>query len=113
MSKKQSKNKKAIPALNNSGATQDSEVILSKEKVAPVKKEETIKKAKKVNKERRPNKLGKMTKDTIAELKKVTWPTFPKVVKQTGVVLGVVIFFGLILFGFDYLLKFLFGLLIG
>ncbi len=32
-------------------------------------------------------------KEVFSELKKVTWPTFPKVVKQTGVVIGVVAIF--------------------
>ena len=32
-------------------------------------------------------------KETFSELKKVTWPTFGKVVKQTGVVLVVVAIF--------------------
>lgn len=70
-------------------------------------------KIKKVKKEKKESRLVKKLKETGAELKKVTWPTFPKVVKQTGIVLVVVVFFGLVLFGFDYLLKFLFELLIG
>ncbi len=70
-------------------------------------------KPKKVKKEKKESRLLKKIKETGAELKKVTWPTFPKVVKQTGIVLVIVIFFGLVLFGFDYLLKFLFELLIG
>lgn len=58
------------------------------------------------------NKLAKGTKATVSELKKVTWPSFGKVVKQTGIVLGVVLFFTVILFGIDRLLSWLFGLLI-
>lgn len=68
---------------------------------------------KKIKKEKKENKLVRRLKETGSELKKVTWPKFPKVVKQTGVVLAVVVFFGLVLFGIDYLLKFLFQLLIG
>jgi len=59
-------------------------------------------------KEKKPNifvRMGKAiarkTKEVISELKKVTWPTFPKVVKQTGVVLAVVMFFLVIIFLFD------------
>ncbi len=37
--------------------------------------------------------LGKRFKEIFSELKKVSWPTFAKVVKQTGVVLVVVMFF--------------------
>ena len=58
------------------------------------------------------NKLARKTKETVSELKKVTWPSFGKVVKQTAIVLGVVLFFTVILFGIDRLLSWLFGLLI-
>ena len=61
----------------------------------------------------REHKLAKKTKETVSELKKVTWPSFSKVVKQTAVVLGVVIFFTVILFGIDRLLSWLFSLLVG
>ena len=41
--------------------------------------------------------------------KKVTWPTFKKVVSNTLIVLAVVLFFSLVVFGFDtgfmYLIK--------
>ncbi len=60
----------------------------------------------------REHKLAKKTKETISELKKVTWPSFGKVVKQTAVVLGVVLFFTVVLFGIDRLFAWLFGLLI-
>ena len=40
-------------------------------------------------------------KDMCRELKNVTWPTFPKVMKQTGVVFAVVMFFLIIIFAFD------------
>jgi preprotein translocase subunit SecE len=86
------------------------------DQVKAVKSEQSktdSKTTKKTKKEKKPNRLIRRLKETGSELKKVTWPTFPKVVKQTGVVLGVVVFFTLILFGFDYLLKFLFELLIG
>lgn len=39
------------------------------------------------------NKIGRKFKEVFSELKKVTWPDFAKVVKQTGVVLGVVLLF--------------------
>ncbi len=37
--------------------------------------------------------MGRKLKETFSELKRVTWPTFPKVLKSTGVVLAVVIVF--------------------
>ncbi len=62
-------------------------------------------KAKDVKKDKvkKPNKLAKNLKDTGAELKKVTWPKFGEVVKQTGIVLVVVLVFALILLGLDRL----------
>jgi len=74
---------------------------------APVKKED---------KNKKPNffvRVGRWFKKTFsgmfAELKKVTWPTFPTVVKQTGVVLAVVLFFTIVVtlinFGLSSLLN--------
>ncbi len=83
------------------------EVVSSKES----KKEKKALKDKKVKKEKKPSKIGRKFKETFSELKKVTWPTFPKVVKQTGIVLAVVVFFTVVLFAFDYILKFFFKLM--
>ena len=49
--------------------------------------------AKTDNKVKKPNffvRVGRKFKETFSELKRVTWPTFPKVVKATCVVLVVV-----------------------
>lgn len=46
--------------------------------------------------------VGRKFKETYSELKKVTWPKFPKVVKQTGVVLGVILIFLVLVTGIDY-----------
>lgn len=59
------------------------------------------------------HKLAKKTKETMSELKKVTWPSFGKVVKQTAVVIGVVLFFTIVLFAIDRLFAWLFNLLLG
>ena len=76
-----------------------------------VKKDNNDKKAKKAKKkEKGGNVVAKKTKETMSELKKVTWPTFPEVVKKTGVV---VIIFAVLLFGLDSLFGFLFGLING
>ena len=56
--------------------------------------------------------IGKKLNETRSELKKVTWPSFSKVVKQTGVVIGMVLIFTVVLFGIDQLLGFLFNLLV-
>lgn len=64
-------------------------------------------------KEKKPNRFIKKIKDTFSELKRVSWPTFFKVVKKTGVVLAVVLIFAAVLFGIDRLLSWLFSLLTG
>ena len=73
-------------------------------KVKPNKKQKNAK-------VKKPNKLAKSLKDTGSEIKKVTWPKFKDVVKQTGVVLVVVLVFTLVLFGLDRLCSWLVGLL--
>lgn len=83
------------------------EVVSSKK----TKKEEKVSKDKKAKKEKKPSKVGRKIKETFSELKKVTWPKFPEVVKRTGIVLAVVVFFTIVLFAFDYILKFLFKLM--
>ena len=65
-------------------------------------KEKEAKKAKK--KDGKPNffkRIGLKIKDVFSELKRVTWPNFPKVVKKTGVVLVVVLVFLVIITAFD------------
>jgi preprotein translocase subunit SecE len=48
------------------------------------------------NEVKKPNifvRMGRKIKEVFSELKRVTWPTFPKVVKATCVVLMVVLVF--------------------
>lgn len=52
-------------------------------------------------------------KRSWSELKKVTWPTFPEVVKNTGVVLLVVVCFTVVVCLFDTGLSALLNLLVG
>ena len=78
-----------------------------------VKAAKASSKTTKAKKEAKPKKsIGKIAKETISELKKVSWPTFAKVVKQTSVVIVVVLAFTLVLFGFDRLFSWLYSLLI-
>ena len=55
--------------------------------------------------------LGKKLKESASELKKVSWPSFGKTVKQTGVVIAVVVICTLVLFGIDRLLSLLYKVL--
>ncbi len=55
-------------------------------------------------KAKRPNifkRLGSFFVKSWSELKKVTWPTFKTVLKNLGIVLLVVLFFAVIIFGVD------------
>ena len=52
----------------------------------------------------------KKIKDTFSEIKKVTWPTLPAVVKNTCVVLVVVLAFTVVVTGINYGLQALFNL---
>ena len=50
-------------------------------------------------------------KETIGELKKVTWPSLSKTMKQTGMVLSLVLIFGVLVLGIDLLISFIINLL--
>lgn len=55
--------------------------------------------------------MGRRLKETFTELKRVTWPTFPKVVKGTCVVLVVVAVFLVVVTGINYGLQALLNLI--
>ena len=68
------------------------------------------------NKAKKPNifvRMGRKLKETFSELKRVTWPSFPKVVKATCVVLVVVITFTVVITAINYGLQELLGLITG
>jgi preprotein translocase subunit SecE len=56
------------------------------------------------NEAKKPNifvRMGRKIKEVFSELKRVTWPTFPNVVKSTCVVLAIVVIFLLIVTGIN------------
>ena len=55
--------------------------------------------------------VGAKFKETFSELKRVTWPTLPTVLKTTGVVLVIVFAFLVVVTGVDYLLGLLLELI--
>ena len=57
--------------------------------------------------------MGRKLKETFSELKRVTWPTFPKVVRGTCVVLVVVLAFLVVVTGINYGLQALLSLITG
>lgn len=64
-------------------------------------------------KAKKPNvfkRLGNFFVKSWSELKKVAWPSFQTVLKNTGIVLLVVLFFALLLFGVDSLFTWLISL---
>ncbi len=65
-------------------------------------------------KNKKPNwfrRVGAKFKETFSELKRVTWPKFPTVLKTTGVVLVIVAAFLVAVTGVDLLLNTLLGLI--
>jgi len=95
----------------------DTEKTSTKEKVSKksnkVETKQSDKKTSSTKKKSKEKKggVGKMIKESVSEIKKVNWPTFGKVVKQTGMVITVVLICTLILFGMDRLLSWVFSLL--
>ena len=66
-------------------------------------KKQDVKKSNKKNK--KPGffaRIGAKCKDVFSELKKVSWPSFGKVVKQTGIVIAVVLVFLIVITAFDF-----------
>ena len=66
--------------------------------------EKPEKKAKK-DKDKKPNifvRMGRKLKETFSELKRVSWPSFGKALKATGVVLVIVLIFTVIVTGVNY-----------
>ena len=85
----------------------------NKENSKKEKKKDTKDSKKNSKKNQNKKGVGQKSKELYSELKKVSWPSFGKVVKTTGVVLLVVAVCTLVLFGADRLFFWLFGLLMG
>lgn len=86
------------------------EIVEVKETKAE-KKAKAEKRAKKQLKNSATQPKKSRAKETIGELKKVTWPTFSKTMKQTGMVLSLVLIFGVVVLGIDLLISFIINLL--
>lgn len=98
------------------------EVVSQEEKQTEVKTpvvSNAQKKEDKTSNKNKDNKKGKKKekvkrrriRETVSELKKVSWPKFGEVAKKTGIVLGVVAIFAVVLLGIEYCLGLLFNLL--
>lgn len=93
-------------------APEQAEVETKPSREAKAQAQNKTKKSSK-KKEKGPNKLVVKTKETISELKKVSWPSFKTVCKNTGIVISVVLICTVVLFGVDRLLSFLYTLIPG
>lgn len=89
----------------------DKKAIKAKAEETKAKKESKKNKAKKAKANAEPKR--NRVKETFSELKKVTWPSFGKTMAQTGMVLGVVAIFAVLVFGVDALLIWIFSLING
>ena len=88
-------------------------VSVEKQKAVKSKAETNkVEKPKKKKKDKKPSKMAKRLKETGSELKKVTWPKFTTVLKQTGVVLAVTAAFLLVVFGLDRLCSWLISFIV-
>ena len=63
-------------------------------------------------KEKKRGRIAAWFREIRSELKKISWPTFKKVMKQLGVVLAVVVIFLVVIFAFDSLFGWLLNLLV-
>ncbi len=94
-------------------SAENQKVAKTEEKVVKTKEEpKKVEKPKKKKKDKKPSKMAKRLKETSSELKKVTWPKFTTVLKQTGVVLAVTAAFLLVVFGIDRLCSWLVGFIV-
>lgn len=92
-------------------------MVKENEKLETTAVEEEKKPIKKVKaKNKKPNifqRFGRKCKEIFSELKKVSWPSFGKVVKNTGIVIAVVVLFLVVItlvdFGLSFGLKALIG----
>jgi len=91
--------------LNENISANDESKAVKANKAKNKDKVKTQKKSKPTEKVKRSR-----TKETISELKKVSWPSFAKTMKQTGMVISVVVIFMLLIFGIDQLLIWLLSL---
>ena len=115
------KNKK-MPTKENAEIEKSNEVLTEVSK-KDMKKQSKVNKAEKQDKSSKQSKQSKKkakndkpkrnrVKETISELKKVSWPSFKKTCQQTGTVLVVVAVFMLVVLGIDSLLTWIINLIV-
>ena len=94
--------KKAQTLNENISANDNSKAPKADKKAPKAKSQKKSKPQEKVKRSR--------IKETVSELKKVSWPSFAKTMKQTGMVISVVVIFMALVIGIDQLLIWLLSL---
>lgn len=79
---------------------------------AKANKEKASKQTKSQKKAKNDKQKRSRVKETVSELKKVSWPSFKQACKQTGTVLAVVAIFMLVVLGIDSLLTWIINLIV-
>ena len=99
--KKEEVNQMEKTAVQETAQEVETETKVEVKEPQKASKKEKKQKQVKANKEPKKSKI----KEVFAELKKVSWPSFGKTMKQTGMVLSIVTIFGLVVLGFDVLIS--------
>lgn len=89
--------------------------IINNQETVEVEKTEKDAKVSKSTSKKGPGlgkRVGKFFRDTKGEFKKVIWPTFPAVVRNTGVTLAMCVLLGLIICAVDIGLSALINLMV-
>ena len=111
------KNKK-MPANEKADAVKSEEVltVVDKKTLKKQRAEEKAKQPKTAQKQSKKKKNDKpkrnFAKETMSELKKVSWPSFKQALAQTGTVLVVVAVFMFVVLGIDLLLNWIINLIV-
>lgn len=96
----------------NQGGLQAPKMSVAEKEELKAQKERSKKREGKPREKKERKGMVKTFREVGGELKKVRWPSFGKTVTQTGIVLSVVVIFGLVVFGIDQGLGALYGLLV-
>lgn len=108
---------KNMPTKENAEIEKSDEVLteVSKKDLkaqAKANKEKASKQTKSQKKAKNDKQKRSRVKETVSELKKVSWPSFKQACKQTGTVLAVVAIFMLVVLGIDSLLTWIINLIV-
>ena len=79
--------------------------LAKKSNMQPADAKKQADKRKKADKNKKPNifvRMGRKIKETFSEPKRVTWPSFGKALKATGVVLVIVLIFTVVVTGINF-----------